>query len=56
MRRSKEVEQRQADRTDQRLRRVPGEVASIEPHHDAWIVGDEPCVMFDFDVAQAAKR
>jgi hypothetical protein len=35
----------------------PGDVAAIEPHHDAWIVGDEPCVMVDFGgFAQYAKR
>ncbi len=35
----------------------PGDVAVIEPHHDAWIVGDEPCVMVDFGgFAQYAKR
>ena len=35
----------------------PGEVASIEPGHDAWIVGDEQCVMVDFSgFAQYAKR
>src|SRR6185295_13347567 len=22
----------------------PGDVATIEPGHDAWVVGDEPCV------------
>jgi hypothetical protein len=26
----------------------PGEVASIPPGHDAWVVGDEPCVALDF--------
>ncbi len=26
----------------------PGDVVSIAPGHDAWIVGDEPCVVVDF--------
>src|SRR5215218_11270854 len=26
----------------------PGDVATIEPGHDAWVVGDEPCVSVDF--------
>jgi hypothetical protein len=26
----------------------PGDVAAIEPGHDAWVVGDEPCVTVDF--------
>ena len=26
----------------------PGDLASIEPGHDAWVVGDEPCVAVDF--------
>lgn len=35
----------------------PGDVASIDPGHDAWTVGDEPCVMVDFGgYAQYAKR
>jgi Cupin domain len=34
----------------------PGEVAAIEPGHDAEVVGDEPCVFVDFgDVDQYAK-
>lgn len=27
---------------------VAGDVATIEPGHDAWVVGDQPCVMVDF--------
>ncbi|MBN1204848.1 MAG: cupin domain-containing protein [Myxococcaceae bacterium] len=27
----------------------PGDVAFIPPGHDAWVVGDEPCVMLDFE-------
>ena len=26
----------------------PGEVFDIPPDHDAWTVGDEPCVLIDF--------
>jgi hypothetical protein len=26
----------------------PGDVASITPGHDAWVVGDEPCIAVDF--------
>ncbi|MCD2441221.1 hypothetical protein LQ757_02915 [Agromyces sp. SYSU K20354] len=26
----------------------PGAVMVIEPGHDAWTVGDEPCVFIDF--------
>ena len=26
----------------------PGDVVSIPPGHDAWIVGDETCVLLDF--------
>jgi mannose-6-phosphate isomerase-like protein (cupin superfamily) len=34
----------------------PGDVAAIPPGHDAWVVGDEPCVSVDFGgYAQYAK-
>jgi quercetin dioxygenase-like cupin family protein len=34
----------------------PGDVAAIKPGHDAWVVGDEPCVAVDFGgYAQYAK-
>jgi len=26
----------------------PGDVVAIPPGHDAWVVGDEPCVVLDF--------
>lgn len=26
----------------------PGDVAVIPPGHDAWVLGDEPCVAIDF--------
>jgi quercetin dioxygenase-like cupin family protein len=37
----------------------PGDFAVIPPGHDAWIVGDEPCVVIDWqgfaDYAKAAQ-
>jgi hypothetical protein len=30
----------------------PGDVAFIPPGHDAWVIGDEPCVMLDFEGMQ----
>lgn len=26
----------------------PGDIAIVEPGHDAWVVGAEPCVVIDF--------
>jgi hypothetical protein len=26
----------------------PGDFFTIGPGHDAWVVGDEPCIIFDF--------
>ncbi|WP_245667419.1 cupin domain-containing protein [Actinomadura macra] len=26
----------------------PGDAFVVTPGHDAWVVGDEPCVVFDF--------
>ena len=35
----------------------PGDLASIAPGHDAWVVGDEPCIAVDFGgYSQYAKR
>src|ERR671937_1647691 len=35
----------------------PGDAASLSPGHDAWVVGDEPCIAVDFGgYAQYAKR
>ena len=35
----------------------PGSAIVIPPGHDAWIVGDEPCVFLDFTgAAQYAKQ
>ena len=34
-----------------------GDSYMIEPGHDAWVVGDEPCVAVDFGgIAQYAKQ
>lgn len=33
----------------------PGEVFVCSPGHDAWVVGDEPCVAYDFE-GQMAKE
>jgi hypothetical protein len=35
----------------------PGDFAVMEPGHDAWVVGDEPCVVIDRQgFADYAKR
>ena len=34
----------------------PGDVAAIEPGHDAWVVGDEACVSVDFGGYAAYAR
>jgi quercetin dioxygenase-like cupin family protein len=35
----------------------PGDFAVIPPGHDAWIIGDEPCVVIDWQgFADYAKR
>jgi hypothetical protein len=31
----------------------PGEAYVIEPGHDAWVVGDEPCVAYEFETVAA---
>ena len=34
----------------------PGDVVAIPPGHDAWVVGDEACVVLDFaGMSQYAK-
>lgn len=33
----------------------PGDVMVAEPGHDAWTLGDEPCVLLDTGVAAYAK-
>lgn len=32
---------------------APNDVVRIEPGHDAWVVGDEPCVVVDFGASAA---
>jgi quercetin dioxygenase-like cupin family protein len=32
---------------------VPGDAYVIEPGHDAWVIGDEAFVAFEFDVFSA---
>jgi hypothetical protein len=32
-----------------------GDVVVIEPDHDAWVIGDAACVMYDTGVAAYAK-
>ena len=44
---------RQADGTEVTI--GPGDVVDIEPGHDAWTLGDVPCVMIDTGVAAYAK-
>jgi ethanolamine utilization protein EutQ (cupin superfamily) len=35
----------------------PGDLVNIAPGHDAWILGEEPCVMLDFvGASNYAKR
>jgi hypothetical protein len=35
----------------------PGDVVAIPPGHDAWVVGDEPCVLVDFgEFGEYARR
>jgi quercetin dioxygenase-like cupin family protein len=35
----------------------PGDVAAIEPGHDAWVIGEEDCVVVDFGgYGQYAKQ
>ena len=33
----------------------PGSVYHIKPGHDAWVVGDEPAVMYEFNSQAAAS-
>lgn len=34
--------------TGEELELGPGDACYIAPGHDAWVVGDQPCVMLDF--------
>jgi hypothetical protein len=45
-----------ADGTE--LESGPGEITSLPPGHDAWVVGDEPVVAIDWQGASvwAAKQ
>jgi quercetin dioxygenase-like cupin family protein len=45
---------RMDDGTEQEV--GPGTAIRIEPGHDAWIVGNEPCVFIDFTAPDYAKR
>ena len=36
---------------------MPGEVCTVEPGHDAEVIGDEECVFVDFgEIATYAQR
>ena len=35
---------------------APGAAYVIEPGHDAWVVGDEPAVAFEFESAETYAR
>ena len=39
-----------------RLEFAPGSVFVIPAGHDAWVVGDEPCVIVQFDEGESAAR
>ena len=39
-----------------RIEAGPGSVFVIPPGHDAWVVGDEPCVIVQFDEGDSAAR
>ena len=39
-----------------RLEFGPGSVFVIPAGHDAWVVGDEPCVIVQFDEGESAAR
>jgi hypothetical protein len=35
----------------------PGDVFALPPGHDAWVIGDEPCVALDFgEFGEYARR
>jgi mannose-6-phosphate isomerase-like protein (cupin superfamily) len=31
----------------------PGDVVEVPPGHDAWVVGDQPCVLIDFGAVES---
>ena len=35
-----------------KVKSVPGDIAVIPPGHNAWVVGNESCVMIDFTGAK----
>lgn len=35
---------------------APDDVVRIEPGHDAWVVGDEPCIVVDFGISPAYAK
>ena len=42
---------------EQELKEGPGDTAIILPGHNAWVVGDEPCILIDLTGARDyAKR
>jgi quercetin dioxygenase-like cupin family protein len=45
---------RMDDGTEDRI--GPGDVVVIPPGHDAWVVGDEPCVQIDFTGMETYAR
>ncbi len=45
---------RMADGTEGEI--GPNEVARIEPGHDAWVVGDEACVVVDFGASPSYAK
>jgi quercetin dioxygenase-like cupin family protein len=47
------VHVRMADGTE--IEAGPGDVTSLPPGHDAWVVGDESCIMLDTGIAAYAK-
>ena len=34
----------------------PNDVARVEPGHDAWVVGDEPCIVVDFGASPSYAK
>ena len=45
------------DRDGKLLEIVPGDIFDTPPGHDAWVIGDEPCVTLDFQgIADWAMR
>jgi len=34
----------------------PGDVARIEPGHDAWVIGDEAFIAIDFGISSAYAK